>query len=277
MLDVYEITSLEQLRAISDLLRVRIMDNLKEKPLTVTQLAELLGMAPAKVHYHVRELEKVQLLKLVETREKGGILEKYYQAVARNINVSKSLFSSVSQDEAVEGISQLLNQARDGYLAAFQRSMQSTQEPGAELAFVLTHLYMTTDEMRQLLKRINELYETYEKLRGIEGEQEFMHVLFGYPEHQKELTMPAALIADVQPQRPEQEVSVGVRRINRHELEQALQQNKHLHLSIVGLCSIAGDVPLELVQSTIEKFSLVGRLQATPDIYDYLMSIRRQP
>ncbi|GHO52788.1 helix-turn-helix domain-containing protein [Ktedonobacter robiniae] len=277
MLDVYEITSLEQLRAISDLLRVRILDNLKEKPLTVTQLAELLGMAPAKVHYHVRELEKVQLLKLVETREKGGILEKYYQAVARNINVSKGLFSSLHQDEAVEGIRQLLNQARDGYLTAFELELQDTQAPGAGLAFFLSRLYVTRDEMQELLKRIAQLYEAYEKPRRIEGEQEVMQILFSYPEHQKELAMPAALITDTQPEQPEQEASVGVRHINRHELEQALQQNKHLHLSIVGLCIIASDVPFELVQATIEKFSLVGRLQAAPDIYDYLMSMRHQP
>lgn len=275
MLDVYEITSLEQMRAISDLLRVRILDNLKEKPLTVTQLAEVLGMAPAKVHYHVRELEKVQLLKLVETREKGGILEKYYQAVARSINVSKGLFSSVPQDEAVEGISQLLNQARDGYLTAFQHALKNGQNLEKGLAFFLDRLYMTSDEMHQLMKRINELYEAYEKPRGIEGEQEIMQVLFTYPEQQKEPSMPAALITDTQPEQPQQEVTVGVRHISKRELEQALQQNKHLHVSIVGLCSIANDVPLELVQATIETFSLVGRLQAAPDVHEYLMSIRQ--
>lgn len=275
MLDDYEITNLEQMRAISDLLRVRIMDNLKEKPLTVTQLAEVLGMAPAKVHYHVRELERVQLLKLVETREKGGILEKYYQAIARNIQVSKGLFSALPQDEAVEGIRQLMNQARDGYLTAFEFQLQDTQAPGVGLAFFLSRLYATRDEMQDLLKRIAQLYEPYEKPRGIEGEQEIMQVLFGYPEQRKELAMPAALITDAQPEQPQQEVSVGARHISKRELEQALQQNKHLHLSIVGLCVIGSDVPLELVQATIEKFSLVGRLQAEPDTYDYLMSIRQ--
>ena len=74
MLEQYEIETIEQLRAIADLLRLRIVDILKEKPMTVTQLGEALGQAPAKVHYHVRELEKVGLLRLVETREKGLVL-----------------------------------------------------------------------------------------------------------------------------------------------------------------------------------------------------------
>src|SRR5579875_2308990 len=98
MQERYEIETLEQLRAIADMLRLRIVDLLYERPMTVTQLAERLGIAPAKVHYHVRELEKVGLLRLVETREKGGILEKYYQPVARDIAVEKQLLSAPPAD-----------------------------------------------------------------------------------------------------------------------------------------------------------------------------------
>jgi len=94
MLESYEIENIEQLRAIADMLRLRIFEMLQNKPMTVTQLGEELGEAPAKVHYHVRELERVGLLRLVETREKGGILEKYYQPIAREISVEKSLLSA---------------------------------------------------------------------------------------------------------------------------------------------------------------------------------------
>ncbi len=73
------------------MLRLRIIDLLQGHPMTVTQLGEIMGMAPAKVHYHVRELERVGLLQLVETREKGGILEKYYQPIAKDISVSRNL------------------------------------------------------------------------------------------------------------------------------------------------------------------------------------------
>ncbi len=65
MLEFYEIESIEQLRAIADMLRLRIFEILQQKPMTVTQLGEELGEAPAKVHYHVRELEKLGLLRLV--------------------------------------------------------------------------------------------------------------------------------------------------------------------------------------------------------------------
>ena len=54
--EVYELETLEQLRAIADELRTRIAEALTHRAMTVTQLGELLGQAPAKIHYHVREL-----------------------------------------------------------------------------------------------------------------------------------------------------------------------------------------------------------------------------
>src|SRR5579859_254252 len=82
LLEVYNLETIEQMRAIADQLRQRIMQELLQEPRTATQVAEVLGLAPAKVHYHIRELERVGLVNLVFTREKGGILEKYFQPIA---------------------------------------------------------------------------------------------------------------------------------------------------------------------------------------------------
>ena len=108
MQESYEIENIEQLRAIADMLRVRIIDLLLKQPMTVTQIGDELGEAPAKIHYHVRELEKAGLVRLVETREKGGILEKYYQPIAREFSVEKSLLSA-PPDEALSATSNFLN------------------------------------------------------------------------------------------------------------------------------------------------------------------------
>src|SRR5437773_3493469 len=107
--------------------RVRILDLLTESPLTVTQLAERMHLAPAKIHYHVRELERVGLLRLVETREKGGILEKYYQPVAHDFSVQKQLFSA-PVDEAMSTITTWFNQIREGFLKAFRKVLERKEE-----------------------------------------------------------------------------------------------------------------------------------------------------
>src|SRR6516162_2747016 len=133
MLEHYEIENIEQLRAVADMLRLRIFEVLQQRPMTVTQWGEELGEAPAKVHYHVRELEKVGLLRLVETREKGGILEKYYQPIAREISVEKSLLSA-PPDEALAMTGALLNQMKDGFQGAFRESLkQKDSKPRVSL------------------------------------------------------------------------------------------------------------------------------------------------
>ena len=123
---VYEINSLEQLRAMADQLRLSILQRLLGRAMTVTQLGEALGIAPAKAHYHVRELERVGLVRLVQTREKGGILEKYYRAVAEDIQVPRSLLSSAPTDEALAALGKIFalasGDAERGTSAAPSRS-----------------------------------------------------------------------------------------------------------------------------------------------------------
>lgn len=79
---------LEKIKSVADPLRVKILQILIERQATVKQVADLLGQSSAKMHYHVKELERHQLIKLVQTIEKGGILEKYYRAVAKKYQLN---------------------------------------------------------------------------------------------------------------------------------------------------------------------------------------------
>src|SRR5918912_3243946 len=102
--EVYLLESIEQLKAIADELRQRIIHALSRRQMTVAQLGDLLGQAPAKLHYHVRELERLGLVVLVETREKGGILEKYYRTRGRTLAVPSRLFQEQPPDETIAAV-----------------------------------------------------------------------------------------------------------------------------------------------------------------------------
>jgi DNA-binding transcriptional ArsR family regulator len=73
----------EQLKAFTDPLRVRVLAILAREAATNQQLAARLGEPHAKVLHHVRALLDMSLIQLVDTRIKGGNVEKYYRAVAR--------------------------------------------------------------------------------------------------------------------------------------------------------------------------------------------------
>lgn len=99
-----------QLKAFTDPLRSRILSILIAQAATNQQLADALGEPHAKVLYHVRVLLDADLIQLVETRVKGGNVEKYYRAVARmfalrsGLMVPSDVVSSVaiSELEAVQ-------------------------------------------------------------------------------------------------------------------------------------------------------------------------------
>ncbi len=167
---VYSLETIEQLRTIADPLRARIYDLLVRQPLTAKQVGVALGEAPAKIHYHVRELERVGLVKLVETRERGGILEKYYRAVARILDTPPGLLQS--QPDAV------LAAARDslalitrGFLRTLEYSLRHEKTDVPPLTIDGSTLWVTKEEYHELLCQIAKLYEAYQAPRGVEGER----------------------------------------------------------------------------------------------------------
>ncbi|HET7641556.1 MAG TPA: helix-turn-helix domain-containing protein [Ktedonobacteraceae bacterium] len=270
MQEYYEITSVEQLRAIADVLRLRIIDVLQEQPMTVTQVAEALGMAPARVHYHVRELEKVGLLRLVETREKGGILEKYYQPIARDISVCKELFLSAPHDESLGATSAWLDQMKDGFQRAFRIALEQKEE-NPTLALGSARLYITAEEQKQLFTRILELCKPYENRRGIEGEVAIVNAMVSYPQ---ETGSTQATRQDVASMEHAETWTVGVAHFNREQLEKTVAEGKRLRINVTGICSFADDISTELADRAIERIHLIGKMQATPAICDVLTKKR---
>lgn len=267
MEESYEITSLEQLRAVADMLRIQIIDLLKEQAMTVTQVAGALDMAPAKVHYHVRELERVGLLRLVETREKGGVLEKYYKPIARDISVSKTLFLNVPLDDSLAATSFWFDQLKDGFQRAFRSALEKKDEQ-LNLALGLSHIYITVEEQKELVKQIVELLNPYEKKRHIEGEERIATALISYPlAVSSRLEAPRAVIMD-------DTWMVGVAHFSRADLLKALSEGKRLRVKVTGVCQFADDIDADLAEHAIEEFNLIGKLQATAEVAAVLQKKR---
>jgi DNA-binding transcriptional ArsR family regulator len=85
--ETFHVTTDEQLRAVSNLTRHRIMAMLRFEPATITQIAERVGLAKGSSSYHVRLLERAGLVKVVRTRKVRGVIERYYAMAARSIEL----------------------------------------------------------------------------------------------------------------------------------------------------------------------------------------------
>jgi DNA-binding transcriptional ArsR family regulator len=277
--EIYEFTSLEQLRAIADELRMRVIEVLASKPMTVTQLGELLGEAPAKVHYHVRELERVGLVKLVETREKGGILEKYYRAVAKSFRANDMLLRTAASDEVLAPMRAFLERTLENFVHATAAAIRSHsgEEPPSGSGLGGGQLWVTPEEGKQFVKELGDLMDRYSTPRGSEGEQEHTFVWLAYDPRLVSIAAEAEAEANPATGAPKpaaprtaRAVVVGAFIYSRNDLERVLARGERLDLNVVGVCSFADDVSPELVERAIARFRHRGLLQAPDAVRDVL-------
>jgi DNA-binding transcriptional ArsR family regulator len=283
---VYEINSLEQLRAMADQLRLSILERLVRRAMTVTQLGEALGIAPAKAHYHVRELERVGLLRLVHTREKGGILEKYYRAVAEDIQVPRSLLSSAPTDEALAALGKIFSLASREFLAAAERDLRAGGLGGEVQGLMHTSLWMTADEVRTLAERLDELIKPYWQPRGVPEEREWTYFR----------TIHAVKVAESASDTPDAEQApgtavatsgdaqhvtsaaasrsnasaAGTTYYSRADLEWLVASGLEVDVVVPGACSFADDITSVLVERAIKSFHCRGPLSASPEVRQVL-------
>lgn len=119
------IETYDQLKAISDPLRTKMLIYLVEQPHTGHMLANELNLSRAKILYHLRELEKHGIIKLVKKEERGGNILKYYQAVARGFIPSDHLLSYVESKEATrQSFLEVINRAKTRVLTAPEESFE---------------------------------------------------------------------------------------------------------------------------------------------------------
>lgn len=77
------IDNLAQLKSVSDPFRIELLTMLGEKPKTGQNLADELDIPRAKIHYHLNELLKNEIIHVVKTEEKNSIIQKFYAPVAK--------------------------------------------------------------------------------------------------------------------------------------------------------------------------------------------------
>ena len=77
--------------------RMHILRLLAVRKRTVSSIARDLGVHPANITHHFKLLEKTGLIRLVERRDIGKNIEKYYRSVARNFYVNLDALRPVSK------------------------------------------------------------------------------------------------------------------------------------------------------------------------------------
>jgi predicted transcriptional regulator len=150
------LSTLEEIKTISDPFRLKILFLFDEDntPMTVKQMAVKLEEVPSKVHYHVKELERIGVLEIVKTQEKSGIVEKFYLPTAETFKVERSIGTQIDEIEHM--------QVGENLFQAMQQDFSRNNKlklPGENGTLNYGLYHITKKEKEQLVTLIREFLE----------------------------------------------------------------------------------------------------------------------
>ena len=157
--DVLVVREPEQLRALGDDLRSKIVVLLRDRALSTTELAERLGLPKGTVGHHVKVLEKAGLIRVVRTRQVRAVTEKFYGRVAR-------LFLFKSTDADGEDV-------RNVAAASLRRVAEEMLPIGEDgrTTFAVVRARLTDADARRLTRRLERLIDDFRAAESAEGEE----------------------------------------------------------------------------------------------------------
>lgn len=168
--DVLVIDDPDQLRALADETRMRIVSLLRERAASTSELAGRLEAPKGTVGHHVKVLERAGLIRIVRTRQVRAVTEKSYGRVAR-------LFVLKGADP-VHGVGSA------DLAGAMLRSAAEELGPAADdpdhSAFSLLHVRLTPEDAKRFRRRVDRLVEDFSAAEIPEGDVHAL-VLGFYP------------------------------------------------------------------------------------------------
>jgi hypothetical protein len=177
--------SLEEIKALSDTYRYRILNTFYSigEPATVKQVADAMNEVPANVHYHVKKLEKVDILRLIYTKDIKGIVAKYYEPTAREFSIERDEESEEVNKNLVLGetqrvVSEIFNNSKEVFIK--ELSIKANEE-GKEKGYGTISsqdLFLTKEEAKEFNEFVREFFHKHEN--DIKDEERVKyHCFFG--------------------------------------------------------------------------------------------------
>jgi DNA-binding transcriptional ArsR family regulator len=157
--DVLVVREPEQLRALGDDLRAKIVVLLRERAASTTELATKLGLPKGTVGHHVKVLEKAGLIRVVRTRKVRAVTERYYGRTARLF-----LFKS-SDDAGSEGV-------RDVAAASLRTAAEEILPAvdGDRTTFAVLRVRLTDADATRFVRRLERLHREFRAAEDPAGE-----------------------------------------------------------------------------------------------------------
>ncbi len=180
------LTEIEQLKAISDPVRLQMIELMAEPPIqpwTAKELAARMGTKQTKLYHHLAVLEERGFIAVADTRVVSGILEKRYAATATSFRVDRSLFGG-GDSEAVSAVLDAIFEKARTEIVAGQRAglldLSAEEWEHRRMALWASHVRLSPSGVRKVMGLVNRLGEIDDDLDQPDGAHYGLVVAF-YP------------------------------------------------------------------------------------------------
>ena len=180
---VLRISTPQQLRAVSDPTRLRIIETMVQRQdpaWSVKELAEALGVPQTRLYHHVDQLLAHDLIRAVERRIVSGLIETRYRVTALSLQLDRRMFESGEPREILHHtLVAVFDTARDEVEAAIGAGVVGAHDDRLLLSRGLARL--TPDRAAELRRRLLELEGEFGADAPAEGSRPWGVVLALYP------------------------------------------------------------------------------------------------
>jgi DNA-binding transcriptional ArsR family regulator len=161
---IRRLSGAEEMRAYAHPTRMAILAILAGGPLTLSMTAKRMAVHPANLSRHFKVLSRAGLIVLVETRDTGRNLEKYYRAVAASFLPDLEGLSPAGKRELALGV------LRDELGAAMQRLRAKDAPPEADMLALLSVARLLPKDREVFFKRLRALVKEFSSLDTKDGQ-----------------------------------------------------------------------------------------------------------
>ena len=172
----HTLTELEQVKALADPLRLKILETFcTHGAQTTKQVAERLGEKVTKLYHHVDTLERLGFITLVETKQNRGTVEKYFEPIASRFVVDKELFDVMPRDEeTMAEVESMLRNALESTITEVTATIAAgdVDFDSDEIALARLYIRASRKRIKTLQRRLQKLLKDLEALDDDDEDEE---------------------------------------------------------------------------------------------------------
>ena len=149
-----------QRKALTSPVRIELIETLiRLGAASVAELAERMGRAPDSLYYHVRLLERVGVLRVVERRRSGANREAVYACVAERVELDCDPESEASVHAEEQSLGALLRLTERTYSRALRGGRVRAKGAARDLQAHRVRATLDAAGRRELNRRLDELLD----------------------------------------------------------------------------------------------------------------------